>query len=75
MVTNNPAVVCPKCREVNCYEIVKLELVDTELHVSYFCETCGAEYTDVYALVYLGGHMPNLSYDRDNITAAEYATV
>lgn len=71
MVTNNPAVVCPKCRQVNCYEITALKLVDTDLHVSYCCETCGTEYTDVYALVYLGGHMLNTSYDRDNITAAQ----
>ena len=70
MVTNNPAVVCPKCRQVNCYEIKRLEMVDTDLHVSYLCETCSTEYTDIFALVYLGGHMPNKSYDRDNITAA-----
>lgn len=71
MVANNFSVICPKCRKANCYEITKLELVDTDLHVSYFCETCGAEYTDIFALVYLGGHMPNSSYDRDNITATQ----
>ena len=75
MVTNNPAVVCPKCRKVNCYEIKNLALVDTDLHVSYFCETCSAEYTDIFALVYLGGHMLTISYDRDNITAAQCASV
>ena len=68
MVTNNCAVVCPNCGKANCYEITSLKLIDADLHVSYLCETCGTEYTDVYALVYLGGHMPNLSYDRDNIS-------
>jgi DNA-directed RNA polymerase subunit RPC12/RpoP len=75
MVTNNPAVVCPNCRQVNGYEIKSLQLIDTDLHVSYLCETCGTEYTDIYALVYLGGHMPNSSYDRDNITAKEATLV
>ena len=71
MVANNFAVVCPKCRATNCYEIKKLELIDIDLHVSYLCETCSTEYTDYYGLVYLGGHMPNRSYDRDNITATQ----
>ena len=71
MVANNYAVVCPKCRQVNCYEVKKLELIDIDLHVSYLCETCSTEYTDYYGLVYLGGHMPNRSYDRDNITATQ----
>ena len=71
MVANNFAVVCPKCRATNCYEIKKLELIDIDLHVSYLCETCSTEYTDLFGLVYLGGHMPNRSYDRDNITATQ----
>ena len=71
MVANNFAVVCPNCRKANCYEIKHLELIDTDLHVSYLCETCSTEYTNVYALVYLGGHMLNKSYDRDNITATQ----
>lgn len=69
MVTTAYAVVCPKCRANNCYEIKKLDLIDTDLYVSYLCETCSTEYTDAYALVHLGGHMSNISYDRDNITA------
>ena len=73
MVTNKTVVVCPKCRQANCYSVMKLQLVDTDLHVSYFCETCGAEYTDIFYLVYLGGHMPNASYDRDNLTTQECA--
>ena len=71
MVANNFAVVCPKCRATNCYEIKKLELIDIDLHVSYLCETCSTEYTDRFGLVYLGGHMLNKSYDRDNITATQ----
>ena len=71
MVTNNYAVVCPNCRKANCYEIKTLTMIDTDLHVSYLCETCSTEYTDTYALVYLGGHMLNRSYDRDNITATQ----
>ena len=71
MVANNFAVVCPKCRATNCYEIKKLELIDIDLHVSYLCETCSTEYTDHFGLVYLGGHMLNKSYDRDNITATQ----
>lgn len=76
MVTNNHAVVCPKCRGINCYAIKKLDLVDTDLLVSYLCETCETEYTDEYALVYLGGHMLASRYDRDNIaiTADQYTT-
>lgn len=71
MVTSTTTVVCPNCRKGNCYEIQKLELIDTDLHVSYLCETCSTEYTNAYALVYLGGHMLNKSYDRDNITATQ----
>ena len=74
MVTNNIMNVCPKCSDINHYIITKMELVDTDLHVSYLCENCGAEYTDVYALVYLGGHMLAVSYDRDNVITAN-ATV
>ena len=53
MVTNTTKVICPNCRKGNCYELQKLELFDTDLHVSYCCETCGTEYTDVYALACL----------------------
>lgn len=69
MVANNYAVVCPKCKQANCYAIRSLNLIDTDLHVSYLCETCETEYTDTYALVYLGGHTLTSCYDRDNITA------
>ena len=75
MVANSFLVVCPKCRKANCYEIKKLELVDTDLLVSYLCETCETEYTDAFALVYLGGHMSSGSYDRDNITITQNAVM
>lgn len=67
MVTNNSQVVCPKCKSVNCYEVTKLSLVDIDLHATYSCEACGSEYTDRYALVYLGGKTNNYEYDRDNV--------
>lgn len=67
MVTNNSQVVCPKCKSVNCYEVTKLSLVDIDLHATYSCEACGSEYTDTYALVYLGGKTNNYEYDRDNV--------
>lgn len=67
MVTNNNKVVCPKCKSSNCYDIIKLALVDIDLHVTYSCETCGCEYQDKYALVYLGGSCNSMEYDRDNI--------
>lgn len=70
MVTNNIKVVCPKCKLVNCYEITKMTLVDTDLHVSYSCEACKTEYIDIYMLVYLGGNVGTMKYDRDNITVA-----
>lgn len=68
MVTNNTQVVCPKCKSVNCYEIIKSEYIDTDLHTTYSCEACGSEYTNIYALVYLGGYANTMKYDRDNIT-------
>lgn len=76
MVTNTTKVICPKCRGINCYEIKNLQLIDTNLLVSYLCETCETEYTDEYTLVYLGGHMLASRYDRDNIaiTADQYTT-
>lgn len=67
MVTNNTKVVCPKCKTINCYEIVKLALVDVDLYATYSCESCGSEYTDKYALVYIGGNCGSTEYDRDNI--------
>ena len=67
MVTNTHAVVCPKCKAVNCYEVTNLSLIDIDLHATYSCESCGSEYTDVYALVYIGGNYNSIKYDRDNI--------
>ena len=67
MVTNTHAVVCPKCKTNNCYDIIKLALVDVDLHATYSCESCGSEYTDKYALVYIGGNCGSIEYDRDNI--------
>lgn len=71
MVTNCVKVVCPKCNDVNNYIITNMQLIDNDLHVSYYCETCGAEYTDIFSLVYIGGHMLTVSYDRDNIATAQ----
>lgn len=73
MVTNTTVVVCPKCRQGNQYAITHMELIDTDLHVSYLCETCGTEYTNVYTLVYMGGHTNSACYDRDNIAIATQA--
>lgn len=69
MVTNNIQVVCPKCKAVNSYEIKSLKVYDNDLHITYSCD-CGCEFTNVYALVYLGGHTDSIEYDRDNITVA-----
>lgn len=68
MVASNTCIVCPKCKTVNCYEIVKSEYIDTDLHTTYSCDACGSEYTNIYALVYLGGYANSIQYDRDNIT-------
>lgn len=54
MVTLTTQVKCPICEESD-YEIIKLELIDTDLHATYHCPNCGTEYTDVYALIYIGG--------------------
>lgn len=67
MVTNISHIVCPKCKSVDCYEILKSTYIDNDLHVKYCCEACGSEYTDVYTLVYLGGYLNNQQYDRDNL--------
>ena len=67
MVTHSRNVVCPLCKSTNAYEITKLSLVDIDLHATYSCEACGSEYTNVYALVYLGGNCGSMAYDRDNI--------
>ena len=66
MVTSLHKVTCPLCGKVNDYEVAKMELIDVDLHVSYQC-ACGCVFTDEYALVYLGGHTAELSYDRDNL--------
>ena len=66
MVTSRVKVTCPKCGEESLYEVEKLELVDTDLHVSCTC-TCGCRFTDTYALVYLGGFTDDMWYDRDNL--------
>lgn len=69
MVASEIKVACPECGMINDYEIQKLELIDKDLHVTYFC-ACGCHFTDTYALVYLGGCTNNYSYDRDNLKAA-----
>jgi uncharacterized secreted protein with C-terminal beta-propeller domain len=68
MVANTHLVVCPKCKAVNSYEIASTKLYDTDLHIAYICEACGTEYTDIYTLVYLGGHTHSQVYDRDNLS-------
>ena len=68
MVTNNIQVVCPKCKCVNGYDSVKMKLYDNDLHITYSCEACGCDYTNIYTLVYLGGYANGIEYDRDNIT-------
>lgn len=75
MVTNNSQVVCPKCKSINCYNIVKLALVDIDLHVTYSCDACGSEYLDKYALVYIGGKCNIGEYDRDNIISRQWDNV
>ena len=66
MVTKDLKVICPQCGVVNDYAIQKLELVDSDLEVTYFC-ACGCRYTDSFALVYLGGRTDSYLYDRDNL--------
>lgn len=66
MMARNLMVTCPECGVVNDYEIQKLELIEDELHVTYFC-ACGCRYTHVYALVYLGGKTDGYAFDRDNL--------
>lgn len=66
MVTSSIKVTCPCCNSQD-YEIEHLNLVDTDLCVSYTCKECGRRYTDTYALVYLGGNTETFEYDRDNL--------
>lgn len=66
MVTSSMQVTCPECNAVNQYEIEQMELIDTDLQVTYTC-TCGCRFTDTYALVYLGGRTNSIEYDRDNL--------
>lgn len=67
MVTNNIQVVCPKCKAVNSYNSIRTKLYDNDLHITYSCEACGCDYTNIYTLVYLGGYANGMEYDRDNI--------
>lgn len=67
MVTNNVKVVCPKCGSANCYSLIDLKLYDTDLHATYSCDVCTTEFTNIYTLVYLGGHTSVYEYDRDNL--------
>lgn len=68
MVTAMPRIVCPVCKSINDYAIDNLSLVDIDLHASLICNQCKSRYTDIYALVYLGGYTDTISYDRDNIS-------
>ena len=67
MVTSTVKVTCPYCHKSNDYEVQKLELVDTDLHATYVCNACGNAFTDVYALVYVGGIVAGTEYDRDGL--------
>ena len=67
MLMNKSQIVCPKCKAVNCYEIVKSQYIDTDLHTTYSCAACGNQYTNIYALVFLSGYADGVEYDRDGI--------
>ena len=67
MVTNNITVVCPKCKAINSYNYIHMKLYDNDLHITYSCEACGSDYTNIYTLVYLGGYANGFEYDRDNL--------
>jgi transposase-like protein len=75
MVTNNLKVVCPKCGSANCYSLTSLKMYDNDLHATYSCDVCETEFTNVYTLVYLGGHTSVYEYDRDNIFISAKGTV
>ena len=75
MVTNNLKVVCPKCGSANCYSLTSLQMYDNDLHATYSCDVCETEFTNVYTLVYLGGHTSVYEYDRDNIFISAKGTV
>ena len=75
MVTNNMSVVCPKCGSANCYSLTTMKLYDNDLHVTYSCDVCETEFTNVYTLVYLGGHTSVYEYDRDNSFISAKGTV
>ena len=68
MVTATTKVVCPLCRAVNNYEIIKSDYIDTDLHTTYKCGKCGCHYTNIYTLVFLGGRADGVMYDRDGLT-------
>lgn len=68
MMTSSIKVVCPKCQSINSYDIDSMQLIDTDLHVTYTCEMCGGRFMDTYALAYLGGYANGKVYDRDNVT-------
>lgn len=67
MVTNNTKVVCPKCRSINAYSIIKNVAYDNDMHITYSCDVCNTNYTNVYTLVYMYGYTDTYKYDRDNI--------
>ena len=67
-------VVCPKCNAINDYTITDMKLYDSDMHISYRCDACDTEYTDVYTLGYLGGHSDSIAYVRDNLLSREWGT-
>ena len=66
METRVHNVTCPECGVVNDYEIQKVELLESDAAITYYC-ACGCRYTNTYALVYLGGFTSDYYYDRDNL--------
>ena len=67
MMTVTAKVVCPQCSAINDYDIISNELIDSDLYTTYQCEHCGHIYTNVYALIYMGGYDDTVKYDRDNL--------
>lgn len=74
MVANNVKIICPTCGSSNCYSLTDLQMYDNDLHATYSCDLCKTEFTDVYALVYIGGHTCHREYDRDNLAISSTGT-
>lgn len=75
MVANNVKIICPRCKSSNCYSLTSLQMYDNDLHATYSCDLCKTEFTNVYTLVYLGGHTSDSEYDRDNLIISDTGTM